>query len=239
MRDINLNNERAFENRKARGEGVRAAQGKFYWATEIPTAIHKRITCDEIKGKLVLEIGCASGKDAADYCRYAERYIGVDISDKAIANCESLKLDSASFWCIDGHILPVPDDSLDGVIVSSLLHHMDLITVFNEIKRVLKPGGILCFREPLGTNPIFTLYRAITPSARTVDERPFSRDDLRLMRRYFELEKICWFGFTNILSAYTGSSRIRRVLTGFDDLLSKTPIRFLFWQISGLAKIKK
>ena len=239
MRDINLDNERDFENRKARGEGVRDAQGKFYWATDIPILRHKSITCDYIKGKSVLEIGCASGKDAVDYCRYAGSYIGVDISDEAIANCESLGLKSASFRCVDGHILPVPDDSLDGVIVSSLLHHMDLITVFDEIRRVLKPGGVLCFREPLGVNPIFTLYRAVTPSARTVDERPFTRADLALMRRYFELEKTYWFGFTNVLSAYTGSSRIRNLLTGFDDLLSKTPMRFLFWQISGVAVIRK
>ena len=99
MRKINLKSERAFENLKARGAEVRSAQGKSYWATEIPILRHKALICDNIKGKSVLEIGYASGKDADDYCRYAARYIGVNISNEAIANCEALNLSAALFHC--------------------------------------------------------------------------------------------------------------------------------------------
>ncbi len=41
MREIDLENEKNFENRKAYGEQVRANQSKFYWATSIPTKKYK------------------------------------------------------------------------------------------------------------------------------------------------------------------------------------------------------
>lgn len=237
MRNINFDNEKDFENRKARGERVRAAQSKFYWATLLLTENHKELTCKTIKGKKVLEIGCASGYDAVDYCKYAEIYFGVDISNVAIDNCKALYLSNATFYCVDGHKLPAEDKSVDYVIVNSLLHHLDLETSFKEISRVLMDSGSLIFREPLGINPAFQLYRMLTPSARTVDERPFTFDDLKLMRKYFVLNKdVQWFGFLNILSALLKHRAIRSMFTNLDTWLSYTPIKYLFWQFSGIAK---
>ena len=47
----------------------------------------------------------------------------------------------------------------DFVIVNGLLHHLDLLTTLKEIHRVQM---ILIFREPLGTNPLFQIYRKFT-----------------------------------------------------------------------------
>lgn len=141
MRKINLEAEAKFENRKASGENIRSSQSKFYWATSIPIRKHKELTYDVIKGKFVLEIGCASGYDAINYAKRAKKYIGVDISDIAIENCKNLGLENSSFFCVDGHKLPVKNNTLDFVIVNSLLHHLDLKTAFREISRVLKQDG--------------------------------------------------------------------------------------------------
>jgi len=187
MRNIDLGAERDFENRKAGGEDLRGDQSKFYWATSLSISKHIKQTCIEIKDKNVLEIGCASGEDATIYCEHVSTYTGVDISNVAIDNCLNLKLVNASFFCSDGHKLPLDDASVDCVIVNSLLHHLDLYTAFEEIKRVLTSDGVLIFREPLGTNPAFQLYRAFTPKSRTEDEKPFTFSDLRLMRKYFDM----------------------------------------------------
>lgn len=237
MRNIDLETEKNFENRKASGEQVRAKQSKFYWATFLPTEKHKEETFRTIEGSEVLEIGCASGYDAIDYCKYAKSYIGVDISDVAIDNCKALSINNAEFHCVDGHKLPAQDKSIDFVIVNSLLHHLDLVTSFEEISRVLSDSGALIFREPLGTNPAFQIYRMMTPGARTADERPFTFNDLRLMNKYFHFnEKVQWFGFLSILSAFYRKDNIRDFLTAIDVLLSKTPLKYLFWQFSGIAK---
>lgn len=240
MRQIDLDNERDYENRKASGEDLRARQSKFYWATAIPIERHNKRTCRAIKGARTLEIGCSSGADAMNYCTYAASYIGVDISDVAIDNCRALSLPNAEFHCVDGHRLPVDDASIDYVIVNSLLHHLDLELALKEISRVLVPAGSLIFREPLGTNPIFQLYRLATPTARTDDERPFNFNDIKLLGSYFSLaHNVQWFGFLSLISAFIKMAPIRILLTKCDDLLSCTPARFLFWQFSGIAQSKK
>lgn len=103
---------------------------------------------------------------------------------------------------------------------------------------MLKDDGKLFFREPLGTNPFFQLYRYITLSARTVDERPFTFEDLRLMRKYFDLEDVTWYGFLNIVSAFIRVPMLRNILSKIDEKFSKTPLRYLYWQFAGLARKK-
>ena len=238
MRHIDLKAEEQFENEKALGGDARRRQSKFYWATALETGSHAGRVRNYIQGKVVLEIGCASGNDAIAYCKFAKSYVGIDISDEAIKNSLARDIKNAEFVCTDGHKIPAGDKTLDCVIVNSLLHHMDLKASFIEISRVLKDDGKMLFREPLGTNPIFQIYRYITPSARTPDERPFTFEDLQLMREYFELEDVTWFGFLNIVSAFIRVSILRNALSRIDKILSKTSLRYLYWQFAGMARKK-
>lgn len=235
MRPIDLNKEREYENSKILSDDVRKVQGKYYWATEIPTNEHIEQTYLAIKGLSGLEIGCSGGADAIGYAKYCSKYIGIDISDEAIKLAKSKNLANCEFICTDGHNLPFENESLDFVIVNSLLHHLDLGSTFVEISRVLKPKGKLIFREPLGTNPLFQIYRFFTPAARTDDERPFSLKDINLMKIHFEFSEIRWFGFLSIGAAFFKSTTLRFFLTRIDDLLSKTPMKYAFWQFSGVA----
>ena len=98
MRNIDLENEKNFENRKASGEQLRAKQSKFYCATFIPMVKHKEKILKAIEGSRVLEIGCASGSDAVDYCKHAKSYIGVDISNVAIERSKA-SLQRVWFYC--------------------------------------------------------------------------------------------------------------------------------------------
>ncbi len=236
MRKIDLYSEKNFENNKQRNLYARADQKKFYWAVEIPTEIHNKRICKKIKGKNILEIGCSHGELAILYSKYFKSYLGLDISDLAINNAKSLKLNSAKFICCDAHNLPAESESFDCVIVNSLLHHLDLQKVLKEIHRVLKNDGYLIFKEPLGINPIFEMYRRLSPSARTADERPLKIQDIKLMKKYFYLNDIKYFGFLNIISAFLKLKFLRRILTIFDIYLSKTFMKFFFWQIAGFAK---
>lgn len=235
MRNIDLEAERNFENQKAKGGDPRKNQSKYYWAINIPMRRHYLDTYKKIKDKKILEIGCSSGNDAISYTKYSAFYSGIDIADEAIRNANNLKLQNAEFLCVDGHKIPKKDGEFDYVVVNSLLHHLDLLKSFKEIHRVLKSDGCLIFREPLGTNPFFQLYRYLTPSARTPDERPFTRNDIRLMERYFILQEVEWFGFFNIFSAFFRVNFFRKMLTFLDYCLSKTFMKIFFWQFCGFA----
>ena len=82
----------------------------------------------------------------------------------------------------------------------SILHHLDLEVALREVRRVLKPGGLLLFAEPLDNNPVGRLVRRFTPQARTVDEQPFRSAQLALFKKYFD----CEFHFEQFLSVPLG-----------------------------------
>lgn len=236
MRKINLENEKNFENLKNTVDGIRSNQSKFYWAVDINNESHLKKTLLAIKNKNVLEIGCSSGILANVYAGVVASYVGIDISDQAIKIACSRALPNSRFICTDGHHIPVSDNEFDYVIVNSLLHHLNLRQSFPEIYRVLKPGGGLVFKEPLGTNFLFQLYRYLTPYARTVDEKPFDFSDLKIMNSYFQFVDVSFYGFSNLFSGFIRSPRLRMILTSVDEQISRTPMKYFFWQFAGIAK---
>lgn len=233
MRHIDLDTERTFENAKVNDRNIRAKQSKYYWATAPKIDSFDEQVNAVIKEKKVLEIGCSDAGKARSYARHCSHFYGVDLSDEGIKVASDLGIPNATFSVADAHKLPYADGVFDVVVVNGLLHHLDLEVALGEIVRVLKPHGMLCAREPLGTNPLFRLYRAFTPHARTVDERPFTFDDLNMVRAKFEPKKVHYFGLFSIASAFIGVPMVRAALTMVDDVLSLTPAKYLFWQFYG------
>jgi SAM-dependent methyltransferase len=233
MREIDAEAERVFENNKVSGENPRARQSKYYWATGVEREEHLRRMLAGVSGSKVLEIGCSTGSLAMRLAPSSMNYLGIDISDQAIAVASAVGVPNAAFLCCDAHSIPQPDQSFDCVVVDALLHHLDLQRILPEVHRLLRSGGVLYFNEPLGTNPLFGFYRKLTPRSRTRDERPFTRSDIKLMKTYFDIEEIQWFGFFSIAAAFWRLSPLRSALSKVDRLLSRTPLRLIFWQIAG------
>ena len=90
-RDIDLENEKNFENSKVRDEQIRSAQSKYYWSVDLFIKKHEQLTFETIKNKKILEIGCSVGDDAENYVEHCKEYVGIDISDKAIDVAKSKK----------------------------------------------------------------------------------------------------------------------------------------------------
>jgi arsenite methyltransferase len=100
-------------------------------------------------GQTVLDLGSGAGLDlmlAADRVGSAGRVIGIDMTqemvDKATENVAK-----AGYTNIDVRLgviedLPLPDSSVDWVISNCVINlSTDKARVFNEVARVLKPGG--------------------------------------------------------------------------------------------------
>ena len=127
-----------------------------------------------------------------------------------------------------------PDASFDLVFGSGILHHLDLRRALAEIRRVLKPGGTALFVEPLGHNPAIALYRRWTPEARTADEHPLTRGDLRSFSSHFGTSGFSLYGLMSLLTIpfrNTPAFKVVKPITAqLDDALLRVPgIKWWAW----------
>jgi len=132
----------------------------------------------------VLDVGCGEGYGSAMLTERAQHVIGIDKSEEAIAHAAAKYAQrNVEFRCACAEQLPFPDASFDVVVCLELIEHAkDHIAVMEEIRRVLKPGGVLILSTPN--------RRVVSPGSPTpLSEfhiREFHvRETLRLCRGYF------------------------------------------------------
>jgi arsenite methyltransferase len=100
-------------------------------------------------GEVVVDLGCGGGMDvflAARKVGPTGRVIGIDMTtemlDRARAGQQTLGLTNVEFHQATIDQLPLPDNSVDCVISNCVINLVpDKFAVFQEIFRVLKPGG--------------------------------------------------------------------------------------------------
>jgi SAM-dependent methyltransferase len=88
------------------------------------------------------------------------------------------------------------DGTFDFVFGSGILRDLDYDKAMAKLRRVLKPGGVVLFTEPLGHNPAIEYYRRKTPQARTPDEHPLLVPDVRTFNATFETTDVRLYGLT-------------------------------------------
>jgi len=154
---------------------------------------------------------------------------------------------SPVFHLMDAHKLEFDDNTFDAVYGAGILHHLDLETALSEINRVLKPGGIATFFEPLDINPIGKLVRYFTPNARTEDEKPFTFKELRIVKRHLGTD-IETFQFTSVplgvISRFIFKKADNPLTKGahrIDEALKTIfpPIRWLYRNMNIYAQTQK
>ena len=137
------------------------------------------------KSLKVLDYGCGKGLDSLQLLKSGAKTFGIDISEKYIELSKQLAIKNNfnetdfNFQVMDAHDLKFENNSFDLVIGRGMLHHLDANIALKSIHKVLKPNGRAIFIEPLADNPLLKLFRALTPKARTVDEAPFSRTEIK------------------------------------------------------------
>jgi len=107
----------------------------------------------------VADIGCGSGAFTGLLAERGYDARGLDISPKLIALARR-KFPAIDFQEGDAENLPFASGSLDGVLLSGLVHHFpDPRRLAAEVYRVLKPGGRFMAFDPNRANPFMWLYR--------------------------------------------------------------------------------
>jgi SAM-dependent methyltransferase len=122
----------------------------------------------EPSGRL-LDVGCGTGWLAEHF----EDYTGVDGSPDAVSEAVA-RGRNVSLADVD-QPLPFDDASFDGVVLKDLLEHVaDPVAVVAEVRRVLRPGGIVFASSPDAQRWVWDDY---------THRRPFTRKAFRLLFR--------------------------------------------------------
>ncbi|MEQ1879060.1 MAG: class I SAM-dependent methyltransferase, partial [Bdellovibrionia bacterium] len=118
----------------------------------------------------IADMGCGSGKGSFDLASLYSKaeVVGVDISPESVKYCrEQHKRPNLSFEIGDVAKKLFPDGHFDGILNSSVLHHVTSFNDFNLEKifelfdnqtAMLSPGGILAVRDfvvPTGPKTVF------------------------------------------------------------------------------------
>lgn len=231
--------ERDFHDRRFATTSDRRT-AKYYAVESGVDSYRHRLEAEVAAGCRVLEYGCGTGSAAFDLARSGADVTAIDVSAVAIAEAPAearRRGVGVRFLTMDAHRLEFGDDAFDVVCGSGILHHLDLATALPEVARVMRPGGVALFYEPLGTNPAINLYRRLTPSIRTPDEHPLVPSDLRLAKRWFgevESDYHTFLALAGAVLARLGPARrLTPVLVRLDRwLFDRIPVtRRLAWVI--------
>jgi 2-polyprenyl-6-hydroxyphenyl methylase / 3-demethylubiquinone-9 3-methyltransferase len=128
--------------------------GRHRWLRTMHNLVPPRLKyfdriVNDWRGMSVLDLGCGGGFMAEAMARRGAKVIGIDPSAPAIeaarehAEASGLDIDYRVAY---GEHLPFPDRSLDCVVVVDVLEHVaDPALVLDEVRRVLKAGGLVLF----------------------------------------------------------------------------------------------
>lgn len=104
----------------------------------------ERLSGIDFKGKVCLDAGCGHGTVSYIMHKTAKKVYAFDIENMAFVR--KIMADRKNVVFVNGSVLDLPfkNNFFDVVHSSGVIHHtINPVKAFNELKRVLKPGGIL------------------------------------------------------------------------------------------------
>ena len=197
MTEDRIRHERAFHDDRFGGGGdTRERAWKFYSITRRVNAHYRDLVARYSRGKRLLEYGCGTGSDSAEWASLGADVTGIDISAAGVERARERAVDGgyeADYHVMDAEQTEFSDDSFDVVVGRGILHHLDIDRSCAEIARIMTRSGHAVFVEPLGHNPLINLYRRRTRSMRTEREHPLRLADLDAAGRHFSRVEIAYF----------------------------------------------
>jgi len=190
MQEEILKKEQAFHDQWASAidvEGIRVSD--YFEACTAPENRFILKHLGDVRGKYLLDLGCGAGENSVYFASRGANCVASDYSPGMVE--VALRLAEANRVQVEGRVINAmaidfPDNTFDIVYASNLLHHIPHPKLtLQEMHRVLKPGGVACFWDPLKHNPIINVYRRMATEVRTEDETPLDINIVDFIRSLF------------------------------------------------------
>lgn len=204
---------------------------KYYAATQESREYRENWIRTNARGKVFLDYACGNGGQAILAAQSGARLaLGIDISSVSVQNAArdaevAGVASNTRFVQADCENTLLPDNSIDVIICSGMLHHLDLSFAFPEMRRILKPGGKVLALEALDYNPAIKFYRKMTPEMRTEWEKAhiLSFKDVRFARRFFAIGEVRFWHIFGILTPHVPAF-LAKPLAWLDRYFTRIPV---------------
>ncbi len=166
-------------------------------------------------GGAVLDIGCGVGRHVLYLGGRGFQMAGMDVSPSGIRITQAVCAERQIPF--DGHVgemttLPWPDATFDAALSTSTIHHnrrADILRTLDEVRRVLKPGGLFQVDFISTARDDYQQMRALVAAGEVVEIEPDTFIDERADSRDSD-------GF--LPHHYCDEAEVRDLLRGFEIL---------------------
>ena len=189
--------------------------------------------------QFVLELGAGTGKHTLALVKTKAKITATDIAPHALKALEqSIKAsgDEVNIKTADMESLPFDDSSFDAVVSAGSLSYGEPEFVDQEIKRVLKPGGVFICVDSLNHNPVYRFNRWVhflrgKRTKSTLKRMPNLRR-IEMIASKFKQSEIHYFGAFSFLMplfvCFVGQEKAKKCSDFLDELFNVKRLAFKF-----------
>lgn len=108
----------------------------------------------------ILDLGCAAGWNISRFRQYGRSPVGIDVVPERV----QLAAHHGPVAVASGLDLPFANETFDIIYIQHVLHHIgNVVQALGEVRRCLKPGGVLFLVETTEDNPLIRWGRRLYP----------------------------------------------------------------------------
>jgi len=141
----------------------------------------------EVKGRKLLDVGCARGRFSKALAQRGARITGIDAAEKFISIARG-NVPDATFEVASATDIRFEDNSFDGVFCLEVLEHVpETEKAVREMTRVLRPGGkiIIIDKNILSLEPLYLMPTFIYKKIQEYRNKWMYPKDFPFREKYF------------------------------------------------------